>query len=180
VAVHEIDAGWVWLVDPAVAPEDDALDRLLAARDDLGHLPEPVMLASRVLTASGAYDPAFAPVFNVRNPDLAVAAVERRLVSLRVLRPGSLLVRRHAGLPTGDGLEWSARLLRHEPGYLVPASVAMSRGAALPWFRGRVDLLLGDALDTYEKPWFAFRLIEGAAAAARRGGRGGSRRRRRG
>ena len=179
VAVREVDADWIWVVDDSLAPAPDALECLLAAAADLGPLPSPVLLSSKVVMPDGAPDPASALVPRFMDPDLAIAAAERGLVSLRVVRPGSLLVRRHAGAPADDGLAWSARLLKDEPGYLVPASVGVRRtprrGRDL---RERLALLRGDALERAEKPWFAFRLIEDAVSGAgRRAGRAGSPRR---
>jgi hypothetical protein len=73
------------------------------------------------------------------------------------------------GASTGaDDLEWTARLLRREPGMLVPASVVVrdpacarrSRSPARALLASRLRLLGGDALQPRERPWFAFRLAE--------------------
>jgi hypothetical protein len=179
VDVRPVDSDWLWLVDDSVEPAPDALERLLGVLDDLGPLLPPALLASRVVTTDGPLDPASTPVLKVTDPDLAAAAAQWGLVSLRVAPAGSLLVRR-SDLPRrpDDSVEWTARLLKEAPGYLVPASVAVRRApAAGHGFGRRLALLRGDALAAGEKPWFGFRLMEDAlaAAVARRGGRAGSR-----
>jgi hypothetical protein len=163
----DLQADWFWLVDRSTAPEPTALERLLEARDLLGSLTPPVLLASKIVTPDGSPDPGSLPIPQILDPDLAVAACERHLLSIRVARRGSLLVHR-SGLPR-DGsdrdLEWTARLLRDAPGFLVPQSVAVRtsvrRSEAAPLLR----LVLSDALAPREKPWFAGRLAETALAA---------------
>ena len=188
---------WLWLLDGSVAPEPDALARLLEALEPLdtpgGPVP-PVLLASTVVTAAGRLHPGSVPVPEVARGDLVVAAYDRRLVALRLARRGSLLVHRRAfedpptlaaGSPLDDDLAWSARLLRHELGLLVPASrVVRSAGGGPARGPGPgLRLLTGDALAPRERPWFAFRLAEEGAAAVRGrlvrgagGGPGGARR----
>src|SRR3954471_7200795 len=102
-------ADWFWLVDESVEPEPGALEALMAALENLGSLPEPVLLASKVVDPDGAPDPAFFPVPRMRDVDEAAEAFERHVVPIRMARRGSLLVHRRgladAGLP-GRDLEW--------------------------------------------------------------------------
>lgn len=179
------DCDWVWLLDAGVVPEPDALARLLEALDRLDSRAAPVLLASKVLTPNGFPDRGSLPVPEVFDAELAVDAFDRRLLSLRVARAGSLLVQRRALLGSGGPpragreLEWTARLLARSPGFLVPASVAVRElaGAQAERRRGRAGLagwlrlVLGGALGARERPWFAFRLLEEALAALRRGTR---------
>ncbi len=163
-------AEWFWLLDGMAVPEPTALGRLLEALDRLGPLPSPVLLASKVVTPDGSPEHGSVPVPRVKDPDLTAAAFEQRLLPIRVARRGSLLVHRRGveerGLPRDD-LRWSARLLKRELGLLVPWSVAVRpprppRRELLGW----LALLLSDALETGEKPWFAFRLAEDALVRA--------------
>ena len=171
---------WVWLVDDSVLPTPDALERLLAAVEPLGTpdgLIGPILLASKVVTETGALDPGSLPVAEVGRFDLVVAAYERRLVALRLARRGSLLIHRRAfagasaAAPSvlDPDLTWTARLLRRELGLLVPGSVVVRiDGAGRAWTpAASFRLLTGDALAPREKPRFAFRLAEEGVAAAR-------------
>jgi len=173
---------WRWLLDGGVAPKPDALERLLEVAAGSGQLPAPALLASKVVLPDGSLDPLSLPTAQVRDPDLAIAAFEHRVLSLRVARKGSLLVRRSdleavtsrwAHLDVfSDDLEWSARLLGEHPGLLVPTSVAVRETGAGPPRRAlarrelvsRGRLLLGDAIERGDKPWFAFRFLEEALA----------------
>lgn len=188
------EEGWLWLLDGSAVPEPTALERMLAVVDEVDDmpppevddLPPPVLLASKVVRPDGSLDRPSLPVAQVGNADLAVAAFERRLLSLRVARGGSLLVHR-SGLeavasrwprlsPFHDDLEWTARLLKGRLGLLVPTSVvvrapAAGRDRCRPAHRevaGRIRLLLGDAVDVRDKPWFAFRFAEEGLAHVRR------------
>jgi len=146
-------------------------------------LPVPRLLASKVVLPDGSLHKASLPVAQIRDPDLAISSFERRVLSIRVARRGSLLVHRSGleamhsqwpGLtPFADDLEWSARLLKQRPGLLVPGSVAVrSRGgqgapSVAPELARRIRLLLGDAIEFGDKPWFAFRFVEEALAERR-------------
>lgn len=177
-----LEPGWLWLVEGAVVPEPDALEHLLQAARALEPLGPPALLAGKVVVPGGSPDRLALPIPAVSDPELTLGAFERGVLALRAARRGSLLVRgesfARAGLRTTDrdDMLWTARLLRGEPGYLVPASVAVrapgsprgerkrARAALADWLR----LVLSDALEPGEKPWFAFRLVEEALAAARR------------
>lgn len=178
---------WIWLLDGSVAPAPEALERLLDAPGAVDALPAPVLLASKVLSPDGSLDPGSVPVPYVSDPDLVVAVFDRRLLPIRLARRGSLLVNRSGferdGLPRtgsvffGDDLVWTARLLKPEPGLLVPASIAVRRPASHRAAERRrrasvgagLRLLLSDGLGAVEKPWFAGRLAEELIAVLRPG-----------
>src|SRR5205823_5134812 len=124
--------GWVWLLDAGVLPERRALECLLAATK--GVSPVPGLLASRVIVTGGMLDPSSMPVAEVHESGRVLAALDQRVVPLRAVRSGSLLVASSAlerDAPDSSGaladraLEWSARMLRRELGVLVPGSVAI-------------------------------------------------------
>ena len=82
--------------------------------------------------------PALAPWYLRDDAGRAMDAAGRGLLPVRAARTSSVLVRadalgrarRRRGLPPGAAaLEWTARVLRDAPGYLVPASVAVARTA---------------------------------------------------
>lgn len=178
------DVEWLWLVEGDAVPEAAALEALLAVAADHGDLPPPALVAGRVLAADGRIDPGGAPWIPLLDRVTVIDAARRRLVSLRLARWGSLLVHRDVlarhGLPRadfaggGDDLEWTARILREEPGYLAPRSV--SRRAAPPRrpigggaeVRNRARMVRTGAWTGPEPVWFAFMLLVDLARAARR------------
>jgi len=178
-------AVWVWLLDGSAVPEPAALETLLGFAGRGDGLPAAGLLASKVVLPGGALDKASLPVAQIRDPDLAISSFERRVLSIGAARRGSLLVHRSALeatqsrwpklTPFADDLEWSARLLKDRPGLLVPGSVAVRspRGhgarppAVGPELTRRIRLLLGDAIEFGDKPWFAFRFVEEALAERR-------------
>lgn len=176
---------WVWLVDGSVAPEPEALERLLEASQRLAARPPPVLLASKVVTPAGRPEPASLPVPEVFDHELVVQACAQRLLAVRVARTGSLLVRRHAlerhGPPRSRlaELEWSARLLARAPGLLVPDSVAVRRPASERARRRQARreaaslarLVSADALAPRDKPWYVLRLADELRAALSLGAR---------
>lgn len=165
---------WLWLLEADVEPEPDALARLVAPLEDLGDLPAPALLAGKVLGPDGRLHADSAPWIPLLDRVGVVAAARRRLVALRLARWGSLLVRRsalaHHGLPReefaggADDLEWTARVLRDDAGYLVPRSVAVrttpAHGPSLSpaEVRDRVRMVRGDGWVGHEPVWFAFML----------------------
>ncbi len=179
--LREIDETWSWLVDDAVEPRADALDGLLAVVNALPEgLPEPELVASKVVGTDGRLHQASQPWPEIFEKEVSTAACAHRLVSLRAARGGSVLVRRDAidrhGLPRadfvshGEVLEWTARILRHEAGYLVPASVAVREDRDRPAVRrdlgNRARMLGGGAWRREEKLWFGFLLAQDAVRAA--------------
>ncbi len=127
--------GWLWLMDDDTVPAPDALEQLLRPLDDLGDLPVPSLLASKVVWTDGTLHPKNLPWARLDEGSIEafVSAADRRLVLLRVASWVSILVSREAveehGLPLkhyfiwGEDGEWTARLLKHGTGYMVPASV---------------------------------------------------------
>jgi len=126
---------WLWLMDDDTIPASDALEQLLRPLDDLGALPVPSLLASKVVWTDGTLHPKNLPWARLDEGSIEafVSAADRRLVLLRVASWVSILVARGAveehGLPLkhyfiwGEDGEWTARLLKHGTGYMVPASV---------------------------------------------------------
>src|SRR5262249_23650838 len=94
----------------------------------------PLLLASQVLWKDGRLHPMNAPVPCLRRRARFAEGLARGLVSLRYATFVSLAVHRGAiarfGPPLspfflwGDDVEFTARVLRREPGYLVPESRA--------------------------------------------------------
>ncbi|HEV3001379.1 MAG TPA: glycosyltransferase [Solirubrobacteraceae bacterium] len=124
---------WVWMLDDDTVPRPDAHRRLLDAAAVSERAGErPAVMASRVEWDDGRPHP-----MNVPGPDARRASRHPGLEPIRYASFVSILVRREAverhGLPLGDyflwldDVEFTGRLLRDEPGYLVPASVAHHR-----------------------------------------------------
>lgn len=175
-------AEWLWLLDGHVVPAPDALERLLTALGaGDGSLPAPALLASKVVRPSGGLDRDSAPWPPLLDRTLVIAAARQRLVSLRLARWGSLLVHRDAveefGPPRADysaaaaDLEWTARILRERPGYLVPGSIvvrsAPETGLTPDEVRDRIRMVRGDCWVAQEPVWFAFMLAVDLARAGR-------------
>lgn len=129
---------WFWLMDDDTIARPDALAALLAAPAALAGLPPaPALLASRVVWRDGWLHPMNTPGFERSDVARLVESGARGLLPLRVTTFVSLLVRRAAidrhGLPLrhffiwSDDLEFTARILRHEVGYVVPDSVVEHR-----------------------------------------------------
>jgi len=131
----ERGADWLWLMDDDTIPTPDALEQLLAPLARLDGLPEPSLLASKVVWSDGTLHPKNLPWARLSDDsiDTFVSAVDHRLILLRVASWVSILVSRRAidahGLPHahyfvwGEDGEWTARLLKHGAGYMVPASI---------------------------------------------------------
>jgi GT2 family glycosyltransferase len=172
-------AEWLWVLDGRAVPQPEALAALLdtAGRDDL---PRPGLLAGKVVLPGGDMHPDALPWPEIYEKEVSIAACAHRLVSLRAARPGSLLIRRdvveRVGGPRpdfvshGEVLEWTARLLRDESGYLVPASVAVRADREAPdrrrEFVNRARMLRGGAWRPDEKLWLAALLAEDVVRAA--------------
>ena len=170
-AAAEIGSDWIWIVGHGVDPAPDALARLLAPLPDAGPLADPVILASKVVLPNGSLDLDAAPWPRLLARELAMLGAEHRLAALRAVRYGSILVARRAvarhGPPRRDftgasDLEWTGRILRDDPGFLIPASVVTRRlplsVARRAYVRDLVRILRGDGWSGQERVWFAFRL----------------------
>jgi rhamnopyranosyl-N-acetylglucosaminyl-diphospho-decaprenol beta-1,3/1,4-galactofuranosyltransferase len=129
---HEAGARWIWLMDDDTIPEQDALEQLLGAAEPDG-LPRPLLLASKAVWTDGSLHPMNTPGTDRRSVDRMARAASLQLVPLRSATFVSLLVSREAidryGLPHAhyflwsDDIEYTARVTRRDPAYLVPRSV---------------------------------------------------------
>src|SRR3712207_6443796 len=140
-AAHERGFAWLWLMDDDTIPAPDALERLLAPLRDLGGLPRPDILASRVVWSDGDLHPKNLPFPRVDDPSkrALVDAAAHGLLLIRAATFVSILVSAAAidrhGLPHahyftwGDDGEFTARVLRDGAGYLVPGSVVHHKTA---------------------------------------------------
>jgi rhamnopyranosyl-N-acetylglucosaminyl-diphospho-decaprenol beta-1,3/1,4-galactofuranosyltransferase len=124
---------WLWLMDDDTIPRPDALERLLASLDRLDGLPEPIMLGSKAVWTDGNWHPMNFVGARLADYPGFLDASTKGLISVRTVTFVSLLVRsdavRRYGLPHkhyfiwSDDIEWTARVLMHERGYLVADSV---------------------------------------------------------
>ena len=134
---HEAGAGWIWLLDDDAVASPLALTNLMAPLAELDGLPEPLLLAGRVVWDDGRLHPMNAPGFRRDDVERAVEAARRGLIPVRSASFVSLCVNRAAidrfGLPNehyviyGDDTEWTARILRRAGGYLVANSLVHHR-----------------------------------------------------
>ena len=135
---HAGGADWMWLMDDDTIPEPRALAELLGTPARLDSRPS--MLASKVVWKDGRTHPMNRPGLERRRVDRLIDGAERKLAPVRFATFVSLLVAgdvvdRH-GLPLkhffvwSDDIEYTGRVLRDEPGYLVPTSVALHKTAA--------------------------------------------------
>jgi hypothetical protein len=177
-------AQWLWLLDGSAIPRSDALMRLLGALGDLGPLPSPALLTAKVVGSRGELVAAQTGWYRRTGTQVALNAAPRHLLPIRTAPAGCLLVRREAAAVArpplrelegpGAALEWTARLLRHDMGYLVPASVARAAGD-VPWppdavggdpledLRASAAMLFGSGWSPRERLWVG----GGAARRAR-------------
>ena len=132
---HATEEGydWLWLMDDDTIPRPDALERLLSALDRMDGLPEPIMLGSKAIWTDGNWHPMNFVGARLADYPSFLDASTRGLISVRTVTFVSLLVKsdavRRYGLPLknyfiwSDDIEWTARVLMHERGYLVADSV---------------------------------------------------------
>ncbi len=129
---HAEGYDWVWVMDDDTIAEPDSLAELFAAR---GRFPEgrrPSLLASKVVWTDGALhymNPSWVKLADLE--DMYLAA-QHSTMSIRSTTFVSMLMHRDLieryGLPIadyfiwGDDTEYTARVLRHEFGVMVPAS----------------------------------------------------------
>jgi hypothetical protein len=149
------DVEWLWLRAQSGQPRDDALPALLAASRPEGAA-RATVLAGMALDERGRPlegDAGPAPAIDSAE---AVRLVERRLLPLRSAGFANTLVERSAferhGVPDGRRFgrhapaEWTARVLRTETGYIVPASVVViPAGAGTAGGDGALSDLLATA-----------------------------------
>ena len=128
---HEHGFGWLWLLDDDTLAHADALEALLAGA---GRAPDgaPLLVASVVLWKDGRLHPMNLGLPRWRSRAALAAGVAGGLLPMRYVTFVSVAIRREAidrfGLPLPhyfirtDDVEFTARVLKHEPGYLVPES----------------------------------------------------------
>jgi rhamnopyranosyl-N-acetylglucosaminyl-diphospho-decaprenol beta-1,3/1,4-galactofuranosyltransferase len=128
---HERGYDWLWLMDDDTIPDDDALRMLLAgaARAPGG---TPLLVGSSVRWKDGRLHPMNLGLPRWRSPARLAEGVAHRLLLMRYMTFVSVAVHRRAvdrfGLPlphyfvSGEDVEFTARVLRDEPGYVVPES----------------------------------------------------------
>jgi rhamnopyranosyl-N-acetylglucosaminyl-diphospho-decaprenol beta-1,3/1,4-galactofuranosyltransferase len=188
---HASGPDWVWVLDDDTIARPDALERLLSAPWEEAGLRAPALLASRVDWSDGAPHPMNTPIFRRRDPDGLVRAAGAGLLPLRASTFVSLLVSASAidtyGLPRrefflqADDIEFTARILRSEAGYLVPDSVVEHRTATAHTFaddpfrfyhhlRNTLYMLRGDSWAPREKPALAWVVLDSSLRFMRRNG----------
>lgn len=129
--------GWFWLMDDDTVPERDALDALVRADASVEGRSRPLVLASAVQWRDRGLHPMNVPAVRVADAESMIHAARDALLPIRSASFVSVLVHRVAleryGLPRAeyfiynDDVEFTGRVLRHETGYLVPASVVHHR-----------------------------------------------------
>ena len=128
---HERGHGWLWLMDDDTLTQPTTLGALLeGARRAPGK--EPLIVCSEARWKDERLHPMNVPLPRWRARGQLAEAAGRGLLSVRYATFVSLALRREAidrfGLPLadyfiwGDDVEYTARVLRHEHGYLVPES----------------------------------------------------------
>ena len=179
-AAADRDFDWLWVMDDDTVPEPSALAELFAAADRLDGLPEPSILASRVIWTDGKVHPMNPPAPHPLDIDLYLDAVERGVVPIRSNTFPSMLVRsasvRRHGAPRkgfwiwADDMDFTQRILRDEVGYVVPMSVALhkTKTAHAPWHGGQrfyyavrngLFILRGDTLRPNEKIGWTYLVV---------------------
>jgi GT2 family glycosyltransferase len=191
IAAAATGTDWLWLLDDDSIARPDALAQLLGGLDRVPAGPPPLLLGSRVVWTDGRPHPTNLPITERRDPALLVAAVERGMLPLRATSFVSLLLSREAvqryGLPVSgywyqvDDIEFTARILRSERGFVVTRSVIEHRtpapGGPLAdpdpkrfYFHARnnIWMLRGRAWAAGEKPYHVWFLLRSTATMLRR------------
>jgi GT2 family glycosyltransferase len=128
---HAAGYDWLWVMDDDTFAEPDSLRALLAGAARAPDGP-PLLVASQVRWKDDRLHPMNAPVPRWRWRGRLAVGAGSGLLLLRYATFVSVALRREAidrfGLPLpgffiwGDDVEFTARVLRREPGYLVPES----------------------------------------------------------
>lgn len=187
-AAHEAGYEWMWLLDDDTLVEETCLDALLTGAR---RAPNPPSVMSSVVEwrDSGTLHPMNGPWLRNRRAELAEAA-DARLAPIRAATFVSTMVHRDAvgrhGLPPGhyfvwlDDIEYTARILRNEHGYVVPDSVALhwtpqpyttvtdSRERFYLKVRNQLWLLRGPSFGGRERLGYALSWLRGIAEYVRR------------
>jgi GT2 family glycosyltransferase len=164
---------WYWLMDDDTFPEPDCLSTLLKAA---GRAPRtPSLLTSAVRWKDGSLHPMNRPWPRTNQRSEFVHAARVGLVPVRNASFVSTMIHRDAvdrhGLPLAhyfiwhDDTEYTRRMLNHEPGYLVPESVALhwteraynvvsdDRGRFYFKVRNHLWMVRGPAFTGWDVPW---------------------------
>jgi rhamnopyranosyl-N-acetylglucosaminyl-diphospho-decaprenol beta-1,3/1,4-galactofuranosyltransferase len=129
---YERGHDWIWLLDDDTLPEAGCLEELL---DAAARAPRPAsVMASVVRWRDGRLHPMNRPWLRLTARAGVAGAARAGLAPIRAATFVSTMVRRDAvarhGLPPGhyfvwlDDIEYTARILREEHGYMAPGSVA--------------------------------------------------------
>ena len=179
---HAAGHALIWVMDDDTIPTPGALEALLDARRD-GAGRDAALLASKVVWSDGSLHPMNRPLLAWKEVDRLIGTAESRsgLIPLRAATFPSLLLDRRAvdvhRLPDkryflwSDDLEYTARILQRDPGFLVTGSVALHKTPAAHtaltsageryYFhvRNTVYMLRGGAWDALEKASLARNLV---------------------
>lgn len=166
----DTSADWLWILDGSAVPRPPALGRLLAAAKRLEGVVRPIVLGSRVVNSEGRLARAHGPLAPQDQTAVAVRTTSARVLHVRAVSSGSLLVRREAvtgSAPVGVGatMAWTARVLARGGGFVVPDSLAEVREATNPRLQRAAlasRLLVGRGLGPRERLRFAVELLERA------------------
>ena len=193
-AAAEAGTDWIWLLDDDTIARPDTLERLLDAPWREAGLPQPSLLGSRVDWTDGTPHPMNRGILRRRDPRAYLAAAGAGLLPVRAATFVSLLVDARAvaahGLPRADfflqadDIEYTARILRHGHGYLVPDSVVEHRTPRAHDFlsdpfrfyfhlRNTLVMLRGPAWSVGEKAALGWTALDTSALFLRRHGRDG-------
>ncbi|MCA1567951.1 MAG: glycosyltransferase family 2 protein [Acidobacteria bacterium] len=136
---YEEGFDWVWVMDDDTIAEPDSLAELFAARERFEEGRRPCVMASKVVWTDGSLhymNPSWVKLSDLEN---LYASIQRSTMSIRSTTFVSMLLHRDVinryGLPIadyfiwGDDTEYTARVLRHEFGVLVPASRVVHKTA---------------------------------------------------
>ena len=137
---HAMGAEWLWLMDDDTIASPDALSELLEAPSRLEPAAPPALLVSKAVWRDGGVHPMNVPWPARKHPERMIDGAERGLMPMTSATWVSLLVHRRAvdryGLPLkhffiwSDDIDYTGRILRREPGYLVPTSVVVHKTEA--------------------------------------------------
>lgn len=142
---------WRWFVADGVSPRPGTREALEAAAE---RVPDARIVAARV---QGGAD----PLPELFRRDRALRAARARLLAVRAVPPGCLLVRDDVLAAHGEpprvpwDLSWSTAALRDGNGYLVPDAWADAPPVRTPW-RSRARLVLLPGLTATERLWLAY------------------------
>lgn len=129
---------WVWVMDDDTIATPEALAALLAVvEDQTAGYPSPLLLASRVDWTDGTPHPMNMPRVAGEDWQLNYACLSRALFPIRSASFVSILLSAQAirqfGLPIADyfiwcdDVEYTARILKTHPGFVVPSSVVIHK-----------------------------------------------------